>query len=246
MRDVAAVIVASVLGVGIAAATDARDPQHREALDHYRVGQDSMHGEAWERAEREFSAAIKLDPLLTLAHYGLGQTYMALRRYSDAVRAFMDCREAFRQVAALSQADSATSDRRLQEEIEEVKDSIRLFESGRIKTGNAFTIMKLEDRVRELENIRRRDVPDFETPAEVSLALGSAYFRSGSLAEAEREYVAATKANPKLGEAHNNLAVIYMMSGRLDEAHQELKLAEKSGFRINPRFKEDLESRRGH
>jgi Flp pilus assembly protein TadD len=81
-------------------------------------------------------------------------------------------------------------------------------------------------------------VPD--TPAWISLALGSAYFRSGSMSDAEREYLAALQADPKLGEAHNNLAVVYMLSGRYPQADAEIKAAEKSGFRVNPQLKEDL------
>ena len=46
--------------------------------------------------------------------------------------------------------------------------------------------------------------------------------------------------NPKFGEAHNNLAVIYMTSGRYKDAEAEVKAAEKAGFRVNPQFKEDL------
>jgi hypothetical protein len=44
-----------------------------------------------------------------------------------------------------------------------------------------------------------------------------------------------------MGEAHNNLAVVCMLTGKLDEAQIEMKAAEASGFRVNPRFKEDLE-----
>ena len=54
----------------------------------------------------------------------------------------------------------------------------------------------------------------------------------------------AIEVNPKLGEAHNNLAVIYMQTGRLVEAEQSLKLAEKAGFRVNPQFKEDLKKKK--
>jgi hypothetical protein len=49
--------------------------------------------------------------------------------------------------------------------------------------------------------------------------------------------------NPKYGEAHNNIAVIYMQTGRLAAAEQEVKLAEKNGFRVNPQFKTDLKDR---
>jgi hypothetical protein len=49
----------------------------------------------------------------------------------------------------------------------------------------------------------------------------------------ETQWKAALDVNSKLGEAHNNLAVIDMQTGRLNEADQEIKLAEKNGFRVN-------------
>ena len=47
-------------------------------------------------------------------------------------------------------------------------------------------------------------------------------------------------ATPKLGEAHNNLAVVLMLTKRYPEATEELKAAEAAGFKVNPQFKEDL------
>ena len=80
-----------------------------------------------------------------------------------------------------------------------------------------------------------------EVPAEFSLALGSAYLRSGRMDDAQKAYAEAIKVNPKLGEAHNNLAFVYFRAGRLDEAENELKAAEKVGFPVNPRFKDDVQ-----
>jgi len=60
---------------------------------------------------------------------------------------------------------------------------------------------------------------------------------------APHERAVAVEVNPKYGEAHNNLAVIYMQTGRLTEAEQEMKLAEKNGFGVNPQFKTDLKER---
>ena len=56
----------------------------------YRAGEELMAGEKFERAAEEFIKAIDEGPLFTLAHYGLGQAYMNLRRYPDAVKAFKD------------------------------------------------------------------------------------------------------------------------------------------------------------
>ena len=68
-------------------------------------------------------------------------------------------------------------------------------------------------------------------PPALLLSLGSAYFRTGRLADAEREYRAAIEAQPKLGEARSNLAVILLMRGRAKEAQEQVKLAKKHGFK---------------
>ena len=85
---------------------------------------------------------------------------------------------------------------------------------------------------------------DATAPAFVSLALGSAYFRAQRIADAEREYKATINADPKAGEAHNNLAVVYMITGRLDAAAQEVALAEKWRFRVNPDLKAEIAEKR--
>jgi Flp pilus assembly protein TadD len=205
-----------------------------------------MRQETFEEAASEFRAATHLDPLFVLAHYSLGQALMALKRYPDAVSAFLDCRTAVEQFGALRQRDRAAAERRITDEVRELKDHITAIQSGRIKTasGNA-TILSLEERIRVLEDARLRGAEDRGlVPAEFSLALGSAYFRNGQVREAEREYKAAIAVNPKLGAAHNNLAAIYLMAGRLDEAEQAVKRAEKSGFKVDPRLKQDIQQAR--
>lgn len=220
------------------------DQRRREALAHYREGQAHMTDEQWEKAEPEFREAIRLDPLLAMAHYGLGQAYMALRRYPDAVKAFVGCREAYRELAALSQTSSDEAEIRREDEIRELKNSLARIQSGQIKYISAFTGMKIEERIRQLERTKFRDKQEVETPPEVAFSLGSAHLRAGSLADAEREFLEALKARPRFGEAHNNLAFVYMATGRLEEAAKELEQAERSGFIVNPRFKEDVKRAR--
>ena len=80
-------------------------------------------------------------------------------------------------------------------------------------------------------------------PSFVSLSLGSAYFRSEQFDDAERQYRAAINADPKAGEAHNNLAIVLMMKAQYTDAMAELKAAEKAGFRVNPELKDQIKSR---
>jgi Flp pilus assembly protein TadD len=102
----------------------------------------------------------------------------------------------------------------------------------------------MEDRVRELERVRQTGGENVGVPAEVAFSLGTAHLRAGSLEEAEREYLAAIRTNPNLGEAHSNLAVVYLKTNRIEQAWQQVLAAEKSGFAVHPGLKKDIESRR--
>lgn len=229
-----------------ASAQNVDDQRRMEALQHYRNGQELLFAEQFAKAEEEFAEAIELDPLLTLAHYGRGQALMALKRYASAVQAYIGCREAYRKLFTMQQSGAANLDRRADEEIRELRDTITALRSGRVKAfggvgGTVDTrVAQLESRIRDLERVRQMDTGTFRTPAEVSLALGSAYFRKGDTADAEREWKAAVDVNNRLGEAHNNLAVIYMLSNRKKEAEDAIRAAERSGFRVNPQLKEDI------
>lgn len=215
-----------------------------QALDHYRAGEELMQAELWEKAEVEFKAAIVLDPLFTLAHYSLGQTYMAMKRPAAAVQAYLACQEAFGKLSALGQRERAQMENRREDEIRELRDAIAAIQGGRAKVeAAAAAILRYEERIRMLEQGRMRSAGNvLHIPAELSLALGSAYFRLDRLADAEREYLAAVAAEPKLGAAHNNLAVVYMLTGRYELAEASVKQAERNGFRVNPQFKDDLKA----
>jgi Tfp pilus assembly protein PilF len=107
-------------------------------------------------------------------------------------------------------------------------------------------VQHLRDTLRQLENAQQRNISvdvTVQVPFFVSLALGSAYFRVERFADAERAYKAAIDSNPQSGESHNNLAVVYMLTNRLDLADAEVKAAEKVGYNVSPQFKADLKSK---
>jgi Flp pilus assembly protein TadD len=85
----------------------------------------------------------------------------------------------------------------------------------------------------------------FRPAAEVLLSLGSAQFRTGNLASAESAWKAALEVNPKFGEVHNNLAVVYMMTERFKEAEEAVRQAERAGYKVNPQLKKDLKEKSG-
>jgi tetratricopeptide (TPR) repeat protein len=240
-RRVILVAVALIAGATIGVDTQKLPDQQaqREALEFHRAGLKFLAGEQFERAVEAFSSAIGKDSLLSGAYYGMGQAYMNLQRFPDAAKAYAGCIEASRALHVLEQTNQFDADKRREEEIRTLK---TILSDPRGIRGPTYT--QMEQHLRDLENQRRSISGPFRPPAEVLLALGSAHFKNGDREAAEEEWKSATVANPKLGEAHNNLAVIYMQTGRLDDAEQSLKLAEKAGFRVNPQFKEDLKKKR--
>ena len=220
------------------------DRDRVEALRHYRLGQDSLRSEHYDDAEREFQTASKLDPSLELAPYGLGQVYMATKRFRPAIAAYGKCRDVIHANAVAAAGDELAYQRRINDSIAALEDEQRLYSQPGKNGASPAAINNqraLGMRIQALKDAKHRTAGAPEpTPAWISLALGSAYFRSDALPDAEREYRAAIDVDPKLGEAHNNLAVVYLQTGRHAEADAEIKAAEKSGFRVNPQLKEDV------
>jgi Tfp pilus assembly protein PilF len=224
----------------------ADEPTRQEGLRHFRAGQELMAAEQFERAADEFGKAIELDRLLSIAHYQRGQAFMNLRRYASATQSYKDCIESLRALDALRESNRFEADKLRDDEIREMRESIQLLYQLAAKYPNGGYSLKAtqaEQHLRDLENRRGGANDTFKPPAQVLVALGSAYFRNGEREAAEAQWLAAIDANPKLGEAHNNIAVIYMQTGRFDQANKELNLAEKLGFKVNPQFKADLKDR---
>jgi tetratricopeptide (TPR) repeat protein len=233
------------LSTGFASSSSAQvlasDSDRREAFKHYRAGQELLASEQFEKAAAAFQTAIKHDSLLTDAHYGLGQSYMGLQRYASAIQAFNGCIEAARTLHQLRGKDRVATERAIDEEIRELKDSVRRVASGQVRVGQPqIKVTQLEQRIQELERSRTSLAPNFEVPATVLLSLGSAHFRNGDRDAAEQYWSSAVKVNSRLGEAWNNLAVIHLGAGRKQEAEDAVKNAERAGFRVNPRLKEDI------
>jgi tetratricopeptide (TPR) repeat protein len=243
---VGALLVVVLRASGAHAQPPAR-PERQRAQIQYRLGWESLRSEAFEAALKSFQQAIDIDPTFTLAYYGLGKADMGLRRYADAATAFRTCRDMYVAEGGAKFSGQFDATRQRQDRLTELRDLARQYSTGPQTQQSADAQRQIQNAIRQTQDDAMRGINvniDAAAPAFVSLALGSAYFRAGRLDDAEREYKATLTADAKAGEAHNNLAVVYMETGRLDESTKEIALAEKAGFRVNPEFKKELAARK--
>ena len=165
--------------------------------------------------------------------------FMNLKRPASALQAYKGCVGAMETLHQLEQSNKFDVDKQRQETIRELRTEL----SSTSVTAKMDPLKRtvLEQRIHELEQERTTIGGPFRPPAFVLLAIGSAHFRNGDRDSAEEQWRAAVETDPKLGEAHNNLAVVYLQKGQKGDAQNAVKLAEKAGFKVNPQLKADIQ-----
>ena len=217
-----------------------------------------MDTQQWAPAEEALLTATRLDPASPLPHYALGLALTGQARHAEAAAAFGRCRDALR---CIRESDPAARERfrgRLDREIQELRGAVAEIERERLQRaaishqevngsappslGRSTQAMHaLEQRLSELQRLREN--PERE-PAAVGIALGNAWFHAGDLPAAEAGFRSALASEPDNGDAHQNLALVLMLEGQLDEAERHVRAAEKAGLRVPPRLKQELKQRR--
>ena len=238
--NIALLVLALGVQVVVNPPVPSNDLARRTAYNHYVRGQEFMQAELFDKAVGEFQSAIRNDRLFTDAHYGLGQAYMGLRRYASAIQAYERCLDAARTIFSMREQDRARTDQLITDQLRALREA--LAQTGRMAVGQRAAVLGIESRIRELERSKSGLVNRFEPPAQVLLALGSAHYRNGNAIAARERWEEAVDVNSKLGEAWNNLAVVYMQSGRRGDAEAAVKNAEKNGFRVHPNLKNDIKN----
>jgi len=244
------VVIALLAGAGPRAQqTPNRESSARErAREPYTAGLEQMRREDFAAARKSFEAAIAIEPTFELAHFMLGRVHLAQKEFAPAAAALTRARDLYVAQAGRQFANKQEAQRHRRERIAEIEGLINNLQGVTPQTFQIREqIRQLEERKRQVEDLdRAKDLtPEQVVPAFVSLSLGSAHFRQGKLAEAEQAYLAAVAADPKTGEAHNNLAVVYLQTGRYAQAKAAVRAAERAGVKVHPELKAEINAKAG-
>jgi tetratricopeptide (TPR) repeat protein len=236
------VLAFAALTVAATAAAQAT-PERERARPYNRQGWELMTAESWEKAAAAFQQAVAIDSTFEDAYYGLGRAQIALRHYVAAIATLTDCRQLYAAQAGKHFTGQQEAQRYRQDRITEIDEQIRRVQSMPSTMQQQNLLRQLNNQRRDIQNAITRGTSmslEATVPPWVSLSLGSAYFRSGRLEDAEREYKAAIAADDRFGEAHNNLAVVYLETERFPQALAAINAAKKAGFKVNPELEKAI------
>jgi tetratricopeptide (TPR) repeat protein len=199
-------------------------------------------------------------PNLPDAHVGLGHLAMRERRFEDALSEYRQADTGAKELGSLLQTLETDRFSKSRDELERLRaEHVMLaaeasrnemrggtevptssgLNAGQVERGRA----EVESRIRNLETMTppAATSPE-EVRADVLFFQGNALFNLKRTDEAISVWEDAAGRMRKFAPIHNNLAVAYWMVGRLADAKASLKRAEDLGFKVNPRFKADLET----
>ena len=178
-----------------------------------------MASERFEEAAREFQTAIDLDPLMTLAYYRMGQAHMTLQDYPKAEKAFLGCREAYEKIAGLQftntrggGAPPRAGDRAAPEPAQPHQH--RAAQGSRTRRSTTADAAAHRRAAAEPAQGRQRG---HDHPRRAVRLPRLGLLPPGQDRGRRRRNGRRRPANPKLGEAHNNLAALYLETNELDE-----------------------------
>ena len=233
-------------------------PDLQRAQQHDRTGWTRVDAKDFEGAAAEFQAALQIHPEYADALHGLGKARMALKQYDAAVGALERCRDSYahagtedaehRLLANRARESQLTNLRRRLADLEGPSAIGTATAAGRGTPSGSTEVQEVKQQIRALQG-ERDPGPESGRPAPVpsfvSLALGSAYFRVERLPDAEREFRAAIAVDPKFGEAHSNLALVCLLTGRAAEAQDHVRIAEEAKFQVSPELKRQIRAALG-
>ena len=239
---VMAIVIALISGIAAAQTSVER----QRAMPYFKKAWEFMRAESWPEAAKAFQQAIDTDHEYEDAYYGLGLASMRMKKYGDAIPAYVKCRDLYRAQAGKQFTNSQDAQRHRQDRLVEIDEQIRLTQTGPQSLTSQDRVRQLQDQRRQIQDYISRGnnvTVDNSVPSFVYADLGSAYFRTEQWADAEREYKLALAVQPKSGAVLNNLAVLYLQTGRYQEADDAVKAAEKAGFKVHPQLKQDIKAK---
>ena len=227
---------------GPSTAQDASDP-HRMMLakSHYENGLKLLGKGQESEGKKEFLEALATFPEFADAFVQLGNLEMRRKDFTKGLERYLQAQMAFSRLQGIVRKQDMERQRQIQENLDVLRERVRALQRNQAQGADAKieqNLAMIERLEQEQKKMLTRDGTPI--PAEVYFLTGNARMNLERFDEAIQDLKQALVLRPNYGEAHNNLAVIYLYRKDYPNAWIHVHAAEASGVRVNPQFRMEL------
>ena len=184
------------------------------------------------------------------AYYGLGLANMRMKKYGEAHRRLRrNAAISTRRMAGKQFTNRQDAQRYRQDRLTEIDEVIRQSQTGPQTARHAGprcancrnSGARFRSTSQRGSNIERR-----ELGARVRLpGARQRLLPDRAVGRRRARIQGRDRRRPQVGRSPNNLAVVYLQTGRYKEADDAVKSAEKAGFKVHPQLKQDIKAKLG-
>ncbi len=234
-------------------ASQVLDSKDQEILQKYKAcqsdlnkGMDSFKKDKYEKAEQSFLKVLERLPEHSEASYFLAQVYYKQGKLEKGLEMIQNAEANFavlgrilyrRQLSRTDQLSAQTQ--QVRQEISQLQAELTEAKSDSQRSAIQQRISQLQASLGTPEMVQQRqDQSEILTmPGDYYYIHGNILFKMNKYQEAMDQYLKAIEAEPRHGNAYNNIANLYFMSQQYDKALEYLEKAEANGAKVNPEFK---------
>jgi tetratricopeptide (TPR) repeat protein len=201
------------------------------------------HAERYDEALDICKRALAINPNYAAAHHIMGTAFYSMGRLDEAIVAFKKCLAIDPQLAWVHYHLGAAycNKGNIDDAVVELKQAIVIdpdLGKAHISLG---VIYHMKGMLNEAFDEYQQALKINPADAEAHFNLGIMYRNKGMLDEAIKEYKKALANDPLLAEAHNNIAITYYLKKEYRKAVKHCDKAIALGFKVHPKFLQDLE-----
>lgn len=220
----------------------------------YNKGEQLFIKEKFKKAESAFKECLEKFPKYANADYYLARIYYQEDNLARALEHIKNANNNYAFIVELGVNTQLEYLEKLRFQKQQVEEDIRNLQqlsstggSGRTSGVNreasdiASQLAAAQKTLQTLNDRLRAPIPDLkQIPAEFHYVYGNILFKLKKYSEALSQYLETVKTDPTHGSAYNNLANLYYMARKYQEALFYLQKAESCGAKINPQFKQAI------
>lgn len=206
----------------------------RLAKRMFEKGQECFLKEKYEKAEEAFLDCLNNFPRYSQAYYYLSQIYYKKGEFDKALGHINTAKENYKFMADLLVASQ-------QKYVDELRTTKQDLQNKLLRMTDKFEIEKVKAEIGRINTLLTEPLPLIaEMSADYYYIAGNIFMKLKKYNDAHDQYMEAIHVNPGHGNALNNLANLYFMIKKYQQALDYLNQAQTSGVKINQEFKKAL------